>query len=404
MSASLLIRNISELASPTSDHGFLKVQNAAIVIEDGRIAWAGPAAQLPSSTAALPVFDAGGHAVVPGFVDSHTHFIFAGYREDEFLWRAQGLPYMEIHKRGGGIARTVSATRAASLEELRALGAARLKTMLSMGVTTVEGKSGYGLDLDTELRMLEAMQQLSQSQPVSIVTTYLGPHSIPPEFAGKPGAYIDYVIGRVLPVVAERRLARFADIFCERGIFELDDSRRYLLAARKLGFGLKIHADEIEALGGAGLAAEVGAASADHLLKASPKDIEAMARAGVTAGVLPLTAFTLREPYAPARAMLDAGCTVALASDLNPGSCYSNSIPLIFALAVLYMNLKPEEALTGLTLSGAKSIGLEERIGSIEKGKDADLVVLDAPSFSFLPYNVGMNLALSVFKRGINVL
>lgn len=404
MSASLLIRNISELASPTSDHGFLKVQNAAIVIEDCRIAWAGPAAQLPSSAAALPVFDAGGHAVVPGFVDSHTHFIFAGYREDEFLWRAQGLPYMEIHKRGGGIARTVSATRAASLEELRALGAARLKTMLSMGVTTVEGKSGYGLDLDTELSMLEAMQQLSQSQPVSIVTTYLGPHSIPPEFAGKPGAYIDYVIGRVLPVVAERRLARFADIFCERGIFELDDSRRYLLAARKLGFGLKIHADEIEALGGAGLAAEVGAASADHLLKASPKDIEAMARAGVTAGVLPLTAFTLREPYAPARAMLDAGCTVALASDLNPGSCYSNSIPLIFALAVLYMNLKPEEALTGLTLSGAKSIGLEERIGSIEKGKDADLVVLDAPSFNFLPYNVGMNLALSVFKRGIKVL
>jgi imidazolonepropionase len=419
MAGDLLVTNIGELATPKGFEaprgpeamGRVTVtKDAAILARGGRIAWAGPAAGLPAEAAAearsgrLPTLDAGGQAVVPGFVDSHTHFVFGGFRADEFLWKAQGLPYMEIHKRGGGIARSVEATKAASFEELRASGRARLDTMLGLGITTVEGKSGYGLDLDTELRQLEVMKALDAEQPVRIVPTFLGPHSIPAEYKGRPAAYIDYVIAEVLPVVAERKLARFADIFCEKGIFELEDSRRYLEAAKKLGFGLKLHADEIERIGGAGLAAELGAASADHLLKASAADIAAMGRAGVVAGCLPLTAFTLREPYADARAMIDSGCALALASDLNPGSCYSQSIPLVFAIALLYLKLSLEEALTALTLGGAASLGLADRLGSIEAGKEADFLVLDAPSCSHLAYHAGMNIVKTVVKGGLPVL
>jgi imidazolonepropionase len=419
MAGDLLVTDIGELATPLGFEAprgpeamgrVARIKDAAILAVGGRIGYAGPGAGLAAACAADPGLaaaartaarvDAKGCAVVPGFVDSHTHFVFAGYRADEFIWKAQGLPYMEIHRRGGGIARSVASTRAATLEELRGLGKGRLAAMLELGVTTVEGKSGYGLDLGTELRQLEAMAGLSEDQPVSIVPTFLGPHSIPPEYMGRPSAYIDYVIAEVLPAVKAQGVAKFCDIFCEKGIFELDDSRRYLEAARGMGFGLKLHADEIERIGGAGLAAELGAASADHLLKASPGDIAAMARAGVVAGCLPLTAFTLREPYADARAMVDSGCALALASDLNPGSCYSQSIPLIFALAVLYLKLSVEEALTALTLGGAASLGLADRIGSIEPGKEADFLVLDAPSIDFLPYHAGMNLVTTVVKGG----
>jgi imidazolonepropionase len=294
----------------------------------------------------------------------------------------------------------VASTRAASEDELLALGRSRLATMLRLGVTTVEGKSGYGLDLETELRQLSVMGRLAAEGPVEVVSTYLGPHSIPQEFKGRPGDYIDYVIKDVLPAVKAQGIARFCDIFCEKGIFELADTRRYLEAAASMGFGLKVHADEIVALGGAGLAAELGAASADHLLKATKEDIGLMAKAGVVAGCLPLTAFTLREPYANARAMIDSGCALALASDLNPGSCYSQSIPLIFAIGVLYLGLSLPETLTALTLGGAASLGLEGRLGSLEAGKDGDLLVLDAPSWSFLPYHAGMNLVKTVVKAG----
>lgn len=417
--ASLLVDNIGELATPL---GFApprgreamgRVQTtlvAAVLIREGQVEYAGPASGLPQAARAqadrgtLPRLDAEGRAVVPGFVDSHTHFVFAGDRAEEFLWRAEGLPYMEIHKRGGGIARSVAATRAASEETLLGLGRTRLKAMLSLGVTTVEGKSGYGLDLDTELRQLAVMDKLGKEGPVEVVPTYLGPHSIPPEFAGRAGDYVDYVVREVLPEVKAQGVARFCDIFCEKGIFELGESRRYLEAAAALGFGLKVHADEIVPLGGAGLAAELGAASADHLLKASEKDIGLMARAGVVAGCLPLTAFTLREPYANARAMIDSGCALALASDLNPGSCYSQSIPLIFALAVLYLGLSLPETLTALTLGGAASLGLADRLGSLEPGKQGDLLVLDAPRVAFLPYHAGMNLVKRVVKSGRLVL
>ncbi|HRY71603.1 MAG TPA: imidazolonepropionase [Spirochaetia bacterium] len=423
MQGDLLVTGIGELTTPLGSAAprgkeamgrVSSVKDAAVLVLKGKIEYAGPASGLaaPPLQAAVAAagpglarLDSGGRAVVPGFVDSHTHFVFAGYRDDEFMWKAAGLPYMEIHKRGGGIARSVAATRAASKEELVALGAARLRTMLALGVTTVEGKSGYGLDLATELRQLEAMRDLEAArrpgaQGTEIVPTFLGPHSVPPEYAGRPGDYVDFVVAEVLPAVAERGLARFADIFCEKGVFGIEDSRRYLEAARGLGFGLKLHADEIERIGGAGLAAELGARSADHLLKASAEDLGRMAAAGVVAGCLPLTAFTLREPYADARGMIDAGLAVAIASDLNPGSCYSQSIPLAFALAVLYLRLSMEEALTALTLGGAASLGLEASKGSLEPGKDGDLLVLEAPSYRFLAYHAGMNLVRNVVKAG----
>jgi len=415
MKAGMLVANIGELATPRGFEpprgkeamGRVEVtRDALVLILDGKIAWAGSEAAfhadpgLARRAEGLAKVDAKGGAVVPGFVDSHTHFIFAGFRDEEFLWRAGGLPYMEIHRRGGGIRTSMSSTRAAGLEELVTIGRGRLRRMLELGVTTVEGKSGYGLDRDTELRQLEAMRLLGKEQAIDIVPTFLGPHSTPPEFQGRPSAYIDFVIGEVLPEVKERGLARYCDIFCEKGVFEIEDSRRYLEAAASMGFGLKLHADEIERIGGAGLAAELGATSADHLLKADPADLEKMARAGVVATNLPLTAFSLREPYADARGAIDSGCALSLASDLNPGSCYSQSIPLMFSIAVLYLGLSLEEALVAMTLGGAAALGLADSVGSIEAGKNADLLILDAPSYRHLAYNVGMNQVAVVVKGG----
>ncbi|PKL24315.1 MAG: imidazolonepropionase [Spirochaetae bacterium HGW-Spirochaetae-3] len=409
MKATLVIGNIGELATPTGSSArrgagmseLRVVRDAAVAIDVETIVWAGPAREMPPVEGPAPEFvDAGGRAVVPGIVDSHTHFVFGGYRAEEFYWRAAGLPYMEIHARGGGIANTVRDTRSASLDDLLASATPRLERMLELGITTVEGKSGYGLDLDTEIRQLEAMRVLDARQPVDIVATYMGPHSIPTEYKDSPSGYIDFILRDVLPRVRERGLARFCDVFCEEGVFGLEDSRRFLEAARDAGFGLKLHADEIVRIGGAGLAAAMGAASADHLLKASGDDLDAMARAGVVATCLPVTAFTLREPYADARGMIDRGLAVALASDLNPGSCYSQSIPLVAALGVLYMNMSIEEVLTALTLNGAAAVGQAGDRGSIEPGKIADALILDAPSFRHLAYNAGMNIVDTVIKRG----
>lgn len=348
-------------------------------------------------------YNARGRCLLPGFVDSHTHFVFGGERAEEFSWRLKGESYMSIMERGGGIVSTVKATRRTNFIQLRSKAEGFLKQMNAMGVTTVEGKSGYGLDKDTELLQLRVMRSLNNDERkrVDIVPTFLGAHAVPEEYSGRTDDYVDYIIREVMPDVAENQLAEFCDVFCEQGVFSIEQSRRLLLAAKEMGLGLKLHADEIIPLGGAGLAAELSAVSADHLLHASDADIRAMAREGVVATLLPLTAFALKEPYARGRQMIDAGCAVALATDLNPGSCFSGSIPLTFALACIYMQMSIEEAITALTLNGAAALNRADSIGSIEVGKKGDFAILNTDNYHFLPYYIGMNCVNATVKDGV---
>lgn len=383
----------------------LVMDHATIEVTDGVITYVGPnrGENRDGYYQHYWHYNARGRCVLPGFVDSHTHFVFGGERADEFSWRLKGESYMSIMERGGGIVSTVKATRASNFIRLRAKAEGFLKQMNAMGVTTVEGKSGYGLDKETELMQLRIMRSLNgdEHRRVDIVPTFLGAHAVPQEYAGRTDDYVDFLIREVMPCVAEAGLAEFCDVFCEQGVFSIEQSRRLLLAARGMGFDLKLHADEIVPLGGAGLAAELSATSADHLLHASDADIRAMAEKGVVATLLPLTAFALKEPYARSRAMIDAGCAVALATDLNPGSCFSGSIPLTFALACIYMQMSIEEAITALTLNGAAALNRAGSIGSIEVGKKGDLVVLNTDNYHFLPYYIGMNCVIATIKEGV---
>ena len=383
----------------------LVMDHATIEVTDGVITYVGPnrGENRDGYYQHYWHYNARGRCVLPGFIDSHTHFVFGGERADEFSWRLKGESYMSIMERGGGIVSTVKATRASNFIRLRAKAEGFLKQMNAMGVTTVEGKSGYGLDKETELMQLRIMRSLNgdEHRRVDIVPTFLGAHAVPQEYAGRTDDYIDFLIREVMPCVAEAGLAEFCDVFCEQGVFSIEQSRRLLLAARGMGFDLKLHADEIVPLGGAGLAAELSATSADHLLHASDADIRAMAEKGVVATLLPLTAFALKEPYARGRAMIDAGCAVALATDLNPGSCFSGSIPLTFALACIYMQMSIEEAITALTLNGAAALNRAGSIGSIEVGKKGDLVVLNTDNYHFLPYYIGMNCVIATIKEGV---
>lgn len=379
------------------------IENGTVIVSGGIITYVGKDANCPplSDFPNHEIIDATGKAVLPGFVDSHTHFIFGGYREEEFSWRMRGDSYMSIMERGGGIHNTMTATRNASFDELKNSGRKRLNSMLAMGVTTVEGKSGYGMDKATELKQLEVMKSLNEEHAVDIVSTFMGAHATPTEYKGRENDFLDYMIEEVMPEVKEKNLAECCDIFCEKNVFDIEQSRRYLTAARDLGFKLKIHADEIVTLGGAELAAELKALSADHLLQASDKGIGDLAESGVVATLLPCTAFSLKEHYARGRYMIDSGCVVALATDLNPGSSFTNSIPLLFALACIYMQLSPEEALTALTINGAAAVGKADKTGSIDVGKQGDLVILEYPSYKFLPYHIGMNIVEKVIKKGI---
>ena len=348
----------------------------------------------------VSVLNAFGKTVLPGFVDSHTHFIFGGFRADEFSWRLKGDSYMSIMERGGGINATIRPTKEASEEELIAVGMDRLNRMAEFGVTTVEGKSGYGMDCDTELKQLRVMKELDRRHPLDVVSTFLGPHSVLPEYKGREREFLDHMLTHVMPLVREENLAEFADIFCEKNVFSIEDSEYYLNQAKKLGFRLKIHADEMYPLGGSELAARVGAVSADHLLKASDEGIRQMAETGVISTLLPATAFCLKEEYAPARKMIDSGCAVALASDLNPGSCFTNSIPLLIALGCIYMNMSVEEVITALTINGAAAVGRADTIGSIEKGKQADILIMKYPSIAYLPYHTAVSQVETVIKKG----
>ncbi|MBP1919253.1 imidazolonepropionase [Youngiibacter multivorans] len=346
------------------------------------------------------VIDGTGMTLLPGFVDPHTHLVFGGTREEEFSMRLRGESYMEIMKKGGGIASSVAKTKGASFEDLLATTRKHLMGMASHGITTVEAKSGYGLDKETELKQLRVVKKLNDEGIIEIVSTFMGAHSVPPEYKGRESDFLDMLIEDVLPSVKEEDLAEFCDIFCEKGVFSVEDSREYLKKCNDMGFRLKLHADEMSDLGGAYLAAEIKAISADHLLKASEKGLQAMKEAGVIPVLLPLTAFSLKEEYADGRWMIDMGLPVALGTDFNPGSSYSYSIPLMAALACLQMRLTPEEMLTALTLNSACAIGRGERKGTIEEGKDADLVLIDASSYRFLPYHFGVNQAAMTIKAG----
>jgi imidazolonepropionase len=381
------------------------IPNGAMVMEDGIIKAVGTTVEILKnySESDYEVIDAAGKAVLPGFVDSHTHFIFGGYRAEEFSWRLRGDSYMEIMERGGGIINSVRATAEATKEDLHRAGKKRLDSMLSFGVTTVEGKSGYGLDYDTEIKQLEVMDALNQEHPMDIVKTFLGAHAVPKDYKGREDEFIDYLIEEVLPTVAERNLAEFCDIFCEKNVFSVEQSRRLLTKAKEMGMQVKLHADEIVQLGGAELAAELGAVSADHLLQASDQGIADMAEAGVVATLLPCTAFSLREHYARGRYMIDQGCAVALASDLNPGSCFTESIPLVFALATLYMKMSVEEAVTALTINGAAAVGRADQVGSIDVGKQGDVIILEFPSYKYIPYHIAVSTVEKVVKKGVLV-
>ncbi|HKM42483.1 MAG TPA: imidazolonepropionase [Limnochordia bacterium] len=346
------------------------------------------------------VIDATGQVVTPGLVDPHTHLIFGGSREDEFYLRAQGADYMDIMEAGGGIASSVRSTREESLAELVASGRQRLRWMLKMGVTTIECKSGYGLDLDTELKQLKAVRILQQEQPVELVSTFLGAHAWPDEFKDDQEGYVDFLIHTVLSRVKEEDLAEYVDVFTEKGVFSVEQSRRIFQKARELGFKLRVHADEMNTLGGAELAAEMGMSSADHLLMISEQGIRALGESGVIPILLPGTAFTLRKPYAPARQMLDAGLPLALATDFNPGSCPTANLGLVMSIACLYMAMTPEEVFHAVTINAAHSLGRSDRIGSIEVGKQADLAIFDVDNYKKIPYFFGVNLVTTVVKQG----
>jgi imidazolonepropionase len=358
------------------------VPDAALAASLGRIAWVGPDAGFDAAVTLVPgatVLDAGGAAVVPGLVDPHTHLAFAGDRDQEIRRRLAGASYQEIAAEGGGIVRTVEATRSASREELAALVAARLDEMVLCGTTTAEVKSGYGLETAAEVRSLEAIRLAASRHPVTVVPTFLGAHEIPREHRDDRARYVDLLVHQMIPAVAERGLAVFADVFCEEGVFTVEESRRILLAARERGMKLRIHADELAATGGAELAGALGARSADHLVHVSPRGIAALAAARCVATLLPSAAFYLRlGRFAPARALVEAGAPVALATDVNPGGGLSPALPFAMAIGCFAMGLSLEEALAAVTINAAFSLDLDGEAGSIEPGKRADLVLLTA--------------------------
>lgn len=428
----IVLSNIKQLVTPKG-HGprrgsqmgnLLFIENACLVMDDGLISYVGSMEachkyfqgfkqdnsghmekwqgykQAINDEIEVTIIDCSNQTVLPGFVDSHTHFVFGGSREEEFKMRLAGADYMEILKAGGGIHASVASTRAASEDELYQDGLKKLKGILAMGVTTLEGKSGYGLDLETEIKQLQVMKKLNRHQPIDIVSTFLGPHSVPKEYKGRQEDYMDFVIKEVLPEVVAGDLAEFADVFCEKGVFSIKESKYYLSAAKDMGLKLKVHADEIVRLGGAELAVELGAKSADHLLAASEEGVKALAEGDTIGTLLPATAFSLREAYARARHMIDSGCALALASDFNPGSCPTYSIPLIISLASQEMHMTIEEIITALTINGACALDKQDSIGSLEVGKLGDALVIDAPSIDFLPYHLGVNQVSKVIKKG----
>ncbi|HET7024512.1 MAG TPA: imidazolonepropionase [Gemmatimonadales bacterium] len=355
------------------------IADAALAWEGDVVRWVGPAGTLPATYRDWPREDAEGGMVIPGLVDCHTHLAFGGWRADDFERRIRGETYLQIAEAGGGIASTVRRTRALSDSDLTERAAGFLAEMVALGVTTVEAKSGYGLELDAELRILRTYRQLDERGPARIVSTFLGAHAVPPEYAGRRAEYLALVVDQMIPAVARERLAAFCDVFVERSAFSLDEARQVFRAAAAAGLRPKLHADQLTAAGGAELAAEVGAVSADHLEHTTAAGISALARSGVVAVSLPLATLYLGQRPQPSRAFIDAGVPVAVATDFNPGSAPSNHLPLALLLACTLQRMTPAEALKGATLFAARALALEETIGSLQPGKQADFAVIDAP-------------------------
>jgi imidazolonepropionase len=408
--ADLLIVNANELVTLAGDNQKPRtgkqmrelgiVRDGSLAVKDGRIVAVGKTHDIMKRFRSGNVLSANDKTVLPGFVDAHTHLVFAGSREDEFQMRVEGASYMEILNAGGGILKTVRETRRASVDKLVADGLGTLDVMLEHGTTTVEAKSGYGLTTKDELKILEATRRANQLHTVDIVSTFLGAHAVPPEFKGNTQGYVNLIVEEMLPRVAEKVLAEFCDVFCERGVFSLDQSKKILAAGKSHGLKAKVHADEMSMLGGAGLAADVGAISAEHLLFSSEESLKAMAARNVVAVLLPAAAFSLMMgKYADARLMIDCGVPVALGTDFNP-SCLMENMQLIVAFACHLMRLTPAEAITAATINSAHALGKANEVGSLEVGKKGDLVVLNAPNHKFLGYHFGANLVDKVVKNG----
>jgi imidazolonepropionase len=398
-----LLENIGQLATCRAEGAqgdIHAIPDAALVWDAGTVRWVGPRAELPGEYRGGERFDAGGGLVIPGLVDCHTHLAFGGWRAEEFEQRLLGRSYLEIAGGGGGIARTMRLTRAASDGELAARAGGFLREMLALGVTTVECKSGYGLDREHELRLLRLYRRLAGTQPIRLVPTFLGAHVVPPEFRDDRAGYLALLTDDLLPIIARERLAAFCDVFVERSAFSVDEARRLLTAAQAVGLGTKLHADQLSAGGGAELAAELGAVSADHLECASAAGMDAMARAGVVAVSLPLASLYLGQTPAPARRWIDAGAAVAVATDFNPGSAPSYHLPFALTLACTLHRLTPAEALKAATVIAARAVGLEASIGSLEPGKAADFAVIDAPDVTHWLYHLRANPCQATVSGG----
>ncbi len=383
----------------------IRLDRGAILVENGLVLKIGPEDEILRN---LPPgihqeTDCGGRCLVPGFVDPHTHMCFARTRESEFEMRISGTPYLEILERGGGILSSIRAVAVADEAALYENTRKHALSALGLGTTTLEIKSGYGLDTENELKMLRVIDRVGRETPLDVISTFLGAHAIPPEYRNRPDEFTDRIVSEMLPAVHRQGIARYCDVFCEQGVFTIAQTRRILEAAQKLGLKAKLHADEVHDLGGAGLAAELKAVSADHLLAVGDENIRKMAEAGVVACLLPATAYSLRKPYARARVMIEQNLPVALATDCNPGSSYSESVPFVIGLAVMNMELSPAEALTAATLNAAYAVGMADRVGSLEPGKQADFLLLEGETPAILAYHAGVSPVAAVYKRGEHI-
>lgn len=407
----LLVENIGQLLLPKNTKKPLKgkemsvlsvEENAAFAVKNGKIAWIG-SSEMGEAIQAKERMDVRQKVVSPGLVDPHTHLVFGGSRENELALKQKGVPYLEILAEGGGILSTVTATRQTSEEELIDRASLHVERMIAHGVTTLEAKSGYGLDRATELKQLQVTKKLAEKYPISIISTFLGPHAIPSTHKENPDSFLEEMT-ILLDEIKKDQLAEFVDIFCETGVFTIEQSRSFLLKAKEKGFGLKIHADEIDSLGGTELAASIGATSADHLVAASDVGIKSLSEQDTIAVLLPGTTFYLgKDQYAPARKMIDEGVAVALATDFNPGSCVTENLQLIMSLAALRLKMTAEEIWNAVTVNAAHAVGRGQEAGTLETGKDANFVIWDIPNYHYLPYHFGVNHVASVYCKGHNV-